>query len=766
MIIYKTKFILMLILQNKIYYIVLLFVVFGYSSPVISGKVVDINTNGGVAGVHLIIIDSNTGTTADASGYFNLEWSGNYPVKVQASHIGYKSREIIVLKPGNIWIGLKSNVLKGDEVVVIGEKTFSGKEVSSGVEHIDLKNVTNQGVRDVSEAIDKMGSVVVSTSETGHQTISIRGANANEVAVFLDGIKMNRPIDGVADLSYIDINSLNSVEIIKGGNGVLSGSGNFGGVVRLISKDPNNNSISISRNIGLTDERDQDLSGELNLRLNRIGFSGRFSGKSRLFDGRSLFTTMFSNISAIAHVPNGKITARRMILSNSLKYPSGSINTSDSLSMSLITYNGPLFNIKGVDILFGKREWRWTDTFFNNINRKLSEDSHRMYISKTWLWKQWSGTLQLEQEQLNFNGQNDISTSDSLNYYKDYIDLQSIDKAWAGVLRYTAKADEPRLDLIRWEIGLRNGTIDYDHNQIISEYDTTLINVNHYEDNNSQKLKSFRLGVFVKGSGKYFEYSLFFNQGWNKRFPTLNDQFLWYTSYNEETILMYDLTDEEIDWLYSTRSSERLISEHVSTTEVGWSVLWDKNTIAPINKWGLKGSIFRNHFIEKISSRQLGDGLLVPYNTTIASINGVEVSMDATMLGIFRGIMVIQGNAALMNFSNLNVFPNKPQSLAAASINWRRGILDLNIGHIFEGPKMIHKGREVFYQSENLNNTNMTVSLLKTIWKFDIGITYTVRNVFSSQNTTVNYSNWSAADPFNYYDSHRRLLSLKISYIN
>ena len=90
--------------------------------------------------------------------------------------------------------------------------------------------------------------------------------------------------------------------------------------------------------------------------------------------------------------------------------------------------------------------------------------------------------------------------------------------------------------------------------------------------------------------------------------------------------------------------------------------------------------------------------------------------------------------------------------------------MNINISHIFEGPKMIHKGRLVLFQSENQNNTNMTISLLKKIWKFDIGISYTIRNVFSSKSAIVNYSNWSAADPFNYYDAHRKLISLKIRY--
>ena len=154
-----------------------------------------------------------------------------------------------------------------------------------------------------------------------------------------------------------------TVEIIKGGNSVLSGSGHFGGTVHLFSKSPDKNTIYILRNIGISDDRDQDFSGALNLRAGPLGFAGQFSGKSRLFDGRTLYTTLFTTMAALVDLPNGKISARFLSLSNSLKYPTGFVNTTDSLSLNQFKFKGQIFKIKGVEIVYGTRTWRWIDTF-------------------------------------------------------------------------------------------------------------------------------------------------------------------------------------------------------------------------------------------------------------------------------------------------------------------------------------------------------------------------------------------------------------------
>ena len=68
-------------------------------------------------------------------------------------------------------------------------------------------------------------------------TISIRGLGSENVLVLLDGIPLN-PTGGSVDLSDIPLGSLERIEVIRGGEGALTGAGAVGGVVRLTSATP------------------------------------------------------------------------------------------------------------------------------------------------------------------------------------------------------------------------------------------------------------------------------------------------------------------------------------------------------------------------------------------------------------------------------------------------------------------------------------------------------------------------------------------------
>jgi iron complex outermembrane receptor protein len=68
-------------------------------------------------------------------------------------------------------------------------------------------------------------------------TISIRGAGSRNVLVLLDGVPLN-PTGGVVNLSDIPLNSLERIEIVRGGESAFYGPGAAGGVVRLTSLKP------------------------------------------------------------------------------------------------------------------------------------------------------------------------------------------------------------------------------------------------------------------------------------------------------------------------------------------------------------------------------------------------------------------------------------------------------------------------------------------------------------------------------------------------
>ncbi len=65
-------------------------------------------------------------------------------------------------------------------------------------------------------------------------TISIRGMGSENVLVLLDDVPLN-PTGGSVDLSDIPLDSLERIEIIRGGEGALTGAGAVGGVIRLTS---------------------------------------------------------------------------------------------------------------------------------------------------------------------------------------------------------------------------------------------------------------------------------------------------------------------------------------------------------------------------------------------------------------------------------------------------------------------------------------------------------------------------------------------------
>lgn len=67
-------------------------------------------------------------------------------------------------------------------------------------------------------------------------TVSIRGSSPEQVTVYLDGIKLNTAAGGAFDFSTIPIDSIDRIEIIRGGGTAQFGADAIGGVINIITK--------------------------------------------------------------------------------------------------------------------------------------------------------------------------------------------------------------------------------------------------------------------------------------------------------------------------------------------------------------------------------------------------------------------------------------------------------------------------------------------------------------------------------------------------
>src|SRR3989449_10726209 len=67
-------------------------------------------------------------------------------------------------------------------------------------------------------------------------SISIRGANSNQVQVLVDGVRVKSPTLGQVDLSDLSPDLIERIEIIRGSQSTLYGADAMGGVVNIITK--------------------------------------------------------------------------------------------------------------------------------------------------------------------------------------------------------------------------------------------------------------------------------------------------------------------------------------------------------------------------------------------------------------------------------------------------------------------------------------------------------------------------------------------------
>jgi vitamin B12 transporter len=135
---------------------------------------------------------------------------------------------------------LKSDPLRMDPVLITGTRTdhlLSAVTVCAKVLPSDW--IGNRNGSTAAEAVESAGGVTVKDGGgfAGIKTLSIRGSGDAQVLVLLDGQRLNAAQDGSVDLGAIPSESLEKIEIVRGGHSSLVGSDAIGGAVHLFTRN-------------------------------------------------------------------------------------------------------------------------------------------------------------------------------------------------------------------------------------------------------------------------------------------------------------------------------------------------------------------------------------------------------------------------------------------------------------------------------------------------------------------------------------------------
>jgi vitamin B12 transporter len=115
---------------------------------------------------------------------------------------------------------------------------IAADKVGSSVTVVTAQDIKNQQLRNGADALRSLPGVSVSRSGTsaGLTQVRIRGAEGNHTLVLIDGIVANAATTGEFDFSDLSADDIERIEVIRGAQSGLYGSGAIGGVINIITK--------------------------------------------------------------------------------------------------------------------------------------------------------------------------------------------------------------------------------------------------------------------------------------------------------------------------------------------------------------------------------------------------------------------------------------------------------------------------------------------------------------------------------------------------
>src|SRR5687767_12838937 len=129
-----------------------------------------------------------------------------------------------------------------EEITLTSNKYPRKLSETGKVVHVISKEwIERSGGKTLNEFLNTLpGTTIVGANNNPgtNQTVSLRGASAGNTLILIDGIPVNDPsvISNYFDLNFIDIDQVERIEVLKGGQSTLYGSDAVAGVINIITK--------------------------------------------------------------------------------------------------------------------------------------------------------------------------------------------------------------------------------------------------------------------------------------------------------------------------------------------------------------------------------------------------------------------------------------------------------------------------------------------------------------------------------------------------
>lgn len=215
----------------------------GYAQPL---RITVINSSNGatVAFAYIKVTSANDGKTlinaqTNENGVATVS-PESYPCVFEFSALGYEqlSKKVFAAPAGGVLdVRMTKKFSSMNEVVVTGvAQPMKMKNALSNYKVIGKEQIKAQGAVTLDDILQNQLNISVGSDQVLGATMGMQGMQGNKTKILIDGIPVNGREGGNIDISQLNLNNVERIEIVQGPMSVVYGTDALGGVINIITK--------------------------------------------------------------------------------------------------------------------------------------------------------------------------------------------------------------------------------------------------------------------------------------------------------------------------------------------------------------------------------------------------------------------------------------------------------------------------------------------------------------------------------------------------
>ena len=198
------------VLITAIFFLTLSLNIYSQTSGKLVGRVTDQNGEP-LIGANVILDGTTMGAATDIEGYYSIINVRAWTYTIRYRFLGFKTRVVENIRISadqttKLDAVLELEVILGEEVVVVAQKSLVEYNQTSSVSSVNKDDIKNLPVQSLSEIVNLQAGVI-----DGH----FRGGRIGEVQYQVDGVTVNNPFSNSSMLE-IDRSVIEEVQVISG----------------------------------------------------------------------------------------------------------------------------------------------------------------------------------------------------------------------------------------------------------------------------------------------------------------------------------------------------------------------------------------------------------------------------------------------------------------------------------------------------------------------------------------------------------------------